>query len=193
MSKPDAAVKVRSESVATSFEAAQLRRRVQALFREHEEFLRRLAARLCRSTFDPEDLVQDVLERTMLHFHTLASDSDHRAWMARVMRNLFIDRVRRRAASPPPAALDDDAPSPAAHERAWWESLDADDIRARLPELPGELRTAFELFAFEGCSYEEIAKRLEIPRVTVGTRILRARRRLKQLFLEGRGGEAADD
>jgi RNA polymerase sigma-70 factor (ECF subfamily) len=151
--------------------------------------LRRLAVRLCRSAFDPDDLLQDVLERTVLHVHTLLPEHDHRAWMARVMRNLFIDRLRRRTAAPAQSMLEEETPAPPPESRAWWEGLDADDIRARVAELPHELRGAFELFMFEGCSYAEIADRLRIPKMTVGTRILRARRRLKQLFLASRGME----
>ena len=183
----------RSEVSVASFDDARRRKQADELFRTHGEFLRRLAGRLCRSEFDPEDLLQDVLERTVLHVHTLSAESDHRAWMARVMRNLFVDRLRRRAAAPAPAVLEEETATPPAEQREWWEGLDADDIRARLHELPDELRGAFELFAFEGCSYEEIARRLGIPKMTVGTRVLRARRRLKQLFVASRGAEANHD
>ena len=78
--------------------------------------------------------------------------------------------------------LEDEVVSPAPEGGVWWEKLDAEDIRARLQEIPEELRDAFSLFALEGCSYQEIAARLAIPKATVGTRILRARRRLKELF-----------
>jgi RNA polymerase sigma-70 factor, ECF subfamily len=191
--KPAVSGEDQEEASVRSFEEAWRRRQVDELFRAHGDFLRRLAARLCRSAFDPDDLLQDVLERTVLNVHTLSPGHDHRAWMARVMRNLFIDRVRRRAAAPPPATLEEETPAPAAESREWWEGLDADDIRARVHELPEELRSAFELFMFDGCSYAEIAERLRIPKMTVGTRILRARRRLKQLFLAARGTEARDD
>lgn len=177
----------------SSFDDAWRRRQVDELFRAHGDFLRRLAARLCRGAIDPEDLLQDVFERTVRHVHTLVPDIDHRAWLARVMRNLFVDRLRRNAATPAQAVFDEEMPAPADEGRAWWEGLDADDIRARLAELPAELRQAFELFAFEGCSYTDIAERLGIPRMTVGTRILRARRRLKQLFLSGLATEGIDD
>src|SRR5262249_25297654 len=83
-------------------------RQVDELFRAHGDFLRRLARRLCRSAIDPEDLLQDVFERAMLHAHTLVPDMDHRAWLARVMRNLFIDRLRRRTAAPAQATLEDE-------------------------------------------------------------------------------------
>lgn len=172
----------RATSCSGDPEPASRRRQLEELFRVHQDFLRRLAAQMCRSTFDPDDLLQDVLERTVLHYHP--SRSNHRAWMVRVMRNLFIDRIRRRASSLPPALFEEDAPEPAMDDPAWWEGLDMDAIRARLDELPDEQRTPLELFAFERCSYREIAKRLGIPPKTVATRILRARRQLKQLLLK---------
>jgi RNA polymerase sigma-70 factor (ECF subfamily) len=170
-----------------SLDDARRRRQLDALFREHGPFLRRLAARLCRKNFDPDDLVQDVLARTLQHFDRLPPGVDHRAWMTRVMRNLFIDQVRRRAASPVSASLDIEPVAPPPELREWWERLDADDIRAQLQEVPEELRRAFDLFALEGCSYETIATRLGVPKATVGTRILRARRKLKQLFMKASG------
>lgn len=167
------------------------RRRLDALAREHRDFLRALAGKLCRSQFDPEDLVQDVLERTVQHFDELPPDTNHRAWMGRVLHNLFIDRCRRRAARPATTVAEDVplvAPSP--EERAWWQDLGAEDVRRGMAELPDELRAAFALHTFEGCSYKEIAARLDIPIKTVGTRILRARRRLRELLTRA---EARDD
>jgi len=167
-------------------------RQLDRLVREHGEYLRRMATRLCRRNFDPDDLVQDVLERTMLHFDRLPPGVNHRAWMTRVMKNLFIDHVRRRTSSPV-APLDAEPENPPVDARAWWEELDAEDIRARLAEVPEDLRRAFDLFTLQGCSYQTIAERLGVPRVTVGTRILRARRKLRQLFTRASGPEDGDD
>lgn len=167
----------------TSLADARDRRRLDPLYDAHYSFLLGLARKLCRSHFDPEDLVQDTLEKAVHHLHELPADANHRAWMARVLTNLFLDRARRRAARPVETAIDDDAvASTAPDARAWWEDLDADAVRAKVRELPPELREAFTLFAFEGRSYVEIAAQLGIAKATVGTRVLRARRRLKALF-----------
>lgn len=159
------------------------RRRLAALTHDHHDFLHGLARKLCRSTFDTDDLVQDVLLRTVAHFDRLPADVNHAAWMARVMRNLFVDRLRSRAASRPTIDIDDvvlEAPSP--DERAWWEEVTQDELRAAVAALPEELRGAFERFAFERQSYKEIATALGVPVATVGTRVLRARRRLRASF-----------
>jgi RNA polymerase sigma-70 factor (ECF subfamily) len=156
---------------------------LDALVRTHWSFLCQRARRLCGSAADAEDLLQDVLERTVRHFSSLSSN--HRAWMTRVMRNLFIDRVRRRATTPAHEPADEAGlPKPEDEDPAWWARLDADVVRARIRELPEELRQPIELFAVEGYPYGEISQRLGLSPVTVGTRILRARRRLKQLLLD---------
>jgi RNA polymerase sigma-70 factor (ECF subfamily) len=162
---------------------------VFVLSADDRDFLMAMATRLCRSSSDPGDLVQDVLERAIRHAAVIPSE-DPRPWLIRVMRNLFIDRLRKQNRTPRHDAIDDQVVSAApAAERAWWQELEPADIRAKLVELPDELRTTFELFAFDGLPYDEIARRQQISRNTVGTRILRARRRLRALFEGGERGE----
>lgn len=174
----------REDAVASSVEPTddQARRRLEALVREHGPFLRGLARKLCRGTFEPEDLVQDVLTRAVAHFDRLPPDVNHAAWMARVMQNLFIDRLRQRAAQRPISIDDVVVLQPPPETPAWWERLAREDVVAAVRQLPPELARAFELFALDGRSYKEIAATLDIPVATVGTRVLRARRRLRALL-----------
>ena len=185
MSEPE----VREESQGSSvlpIEEARLRRRTEALFRDHGTYLQGLARRLCRSHFDPDDLVQDVLEKTVRSPQAIPPGANERAWLSRVLHNLFIDRLRRKQARrEDPIAVE--VPAAPGEEHAWWESLTLGDIRAKLEQISEEQRVTFELFAFEGKSYDEIAARLGIAKATVGTRILRARTRLKELLTKERG------
>ena len=150
---------------------------------EHQEFLRGLARKLCRGTFDPEDLVQDVLLKAVAHRDRLPANVNHAAWMARVMRNLVIDRVRARTAEPARVGVDTDSlRAPCPDQPAWWEELSPHQLQEAVAALPVELRDVFERFAFERQSYKQIALALGIPVATVGTRVLRARRRLRMLL-----------
>lgn len=152
--------------------------RLAVVARLHRPFLTRLARRLCRSADLADDLVQDALVRTVAAWDRLPADVNHAAWMARTLRNLFIDRLR--VARAPTVPLDaDDCPTPGdADEVAWWEHLTAADVRAAARRLSPEFRVAFERHAFDGRSYKQIAAELGVPVATVGTRILRARRQL---------------
>ncbi len=150
---------------------------------QHQEFLLTLARRLCRGAFDAEDLVQDVLLKAVSLQPRLPAEANHVAWMARVMRNLFIDRVRARASSPTFLDLEGaQVPAQDDGETPWWEELTYDDIRNAAARLPHDLRVVFELFAFEHLSYKQIATELAMPIATVGTRVLRARRRLRTML-----------
>jgi RNA polymerase sigma-70 factor, ECF subfamily len=160
------------------------RKRFEELTREHGDYLRALARKLCRTQLDPDDLVQDLYERVLRS--EMPAGVNERAWMSRVMQNLFIDKLRRRAARPEEPVVVEPAAAPR-EERTWWESVTEAEVRARLAELPEDQRITFELFAFEGKSYDEIAAKLKIAKNTVGTRILRARTRLRELFTAERG------
>lgn len=167
-----------------SLDDVRRRRMLDALAREHHGFLLAFARKLCGQIDDPADLVQDVLVKAVATPERIPPDGA-RNWLVRVMRNTFIDRLRRHTAAPRTDALGEVQVAAApADEPAWWHALDAEDIRARVGELPDDQRAVFELFAFERLSYQEIAERLGIPKATVGTRILRARRRLRELFTE---------
>ena len=172
-----------------SLDEARRRRALDALAREHHAFLLGFARKLCGQIDDPADLVQDVLEKAVKTPERIPADGA-RNWLVRVMRNTFIDRLRRQVAAPRHDAIEDaQVAAPAPEAPAWWTALDADDVRARLAELPDDQRAVFELFAFEKLSYQDIAARLGIPKATVGTRILRARRRLRDLFQPEAGHE----
>jgi RNA polymerase sigma-70 factor (ECF subfamily) len=157
---------------------------LERLAQAHHDFLLALAHKLCRTYFDPEDLVQDVLLKTVAHFDRLPPGINHRAWMTQVMKNLFTDQLRRwktrTTLDPANLLVNPD-------ELPWWHDLDAEAVREAAGRLPDELREAFDRFVFRGESYETIAEALAIPRPTVGTRILRARRRIKALLIEKRG------
>ena len=170
-----------------SLDDARKRKRLEELMREHGEFLRALARKLCRSQLEPEDLLQDLFERVLRT--EMPSGANERAWVSRVMQNLMIDKLRRRAARREELGEAERAPAPPPEHRAWWETLTEQEVRAKLKMLPQDQRVTFELFAFEGKSYDEIAATLNIAKNTVGTRILRARTKLRELFSKERGND----
>ncbi len=128
--------------------------------------------------------MQDTLELALRS--TLPAEVNERAWLSRVMRNLFIDRVRQQAARRD--RLDRGVlPASDAEDGAWWERLSEADVRAEVARLPPQQRTTFELFTFAGKSYDVIAEQLGISKNTVGTRVLRARHALRTMLCERYG------
>lgn len=149
---------------------------------EHEAWLRALARRLTRSQADAEDLLQDTLEKALRAWDRFQPGTNLRAWLAAIMNNLFIDRCRAggRGAA---VKLDDagELPSPARDAEPAWAHLVEADVRAALVHVLPEFRAVYELH-LEGLGYQAIADKLGVPRATVGTRLLRARRALREVL-----------
>ena len=148
--------------------------------RDHHQYLRGYARHLCREAADADDLMQDALCAALGRAQPLPTIDDARAWLTTVIRRRFLDGCRRRAtrrrAQAALAATTPTAPEPPA---PWWQELELDTVRAHLHTLPPALAAPFQMFTVERASYRTIADRLGIPVATVGTRILRARQRLR--------------
>jgi len=153
------------------------------LFREHEGALRAFARRLCGSQTDANDLVQDALERALRAFETFAPGTNERAWLFTILHHAFIDRCRRAATERRGASIDDfelAAPEPTAPPA--WAGISPEQLDEAVAALQDEFRAVYQLHAAESLSYQEIAERLGIPASTVGTRLNRARRKLRSLL-----------
>lgn len=185
MSKTPVLREEASSASVESLDDARRRQKLAELTRLHRSYLEALARRMCRNQLDPDDLVQDVFEKTMRSARPIPDGANERAWLTRVLHNLFIDKLRRRNARREDP-LDEPIELPV-EPRAWWHALTVDEIRATLARLPEDQRMTFELFAFEGRSYDDIAAALGIAKATVGTRILRARQKLRELLTVERG------
>lgn len=163
---------------------AEVTRRLDALVREHQGALYAFALKLCGEASDARDLVQDTFERA-LRGEAQTRHND-RAWLFTVLHHLFIDRCRRRQRGPKLASIEDveiaaSEPTPP----PTWAHVTAEQLQAALDQLDPEFREAYRMHALEGLPYAEIAARLNAPVSTVGTRIMRARRRLKALLSAG--------
>lgn len=161
------------------------------LLRTHEAALRGLAQRLCRSPADAGDLVQDTYERALRRRAQYQPGTNLQAWLCTLLHHLFIDRCRARSRGPVHAPLDDvvlPAPEPAAEPA--WAALTREDVVAALGRLEPEFRRVYELHTLEGVPYQEISARLGIPKATVGTRLARARRKLRDLLMPRRADES---
>jgi RNA polymerase sigma-70 factor (ECF subfamily) len=64
-------------------------------------------------------------------------------------------------------------------------------VRRAIERLPDDVRETYRLFAIEGHDYAQIATLQHIPAATVGTRLYRARKRLRALLIAELGSEPA--
>jgi RNA polymerase sigma-70 factor, ECF subfamily len=151
--------------------------------RKHEGALYGLALRLCGNTADAADLLQDTFERAYRSYGQLPDGANERAWAAAILHNRFIDGCRRKKRTPihepveeMHVAPESEPPPPA------WLDITAEQVQAALAQIGDEFRVVYELATAHNRSYKEIAAQLSLPAATVGTRLIRARRKLRRLL-----------
>lgn len=164
--------------------------RFAAFARQHESALRATALRLCGNASDANDLVQDTFERGLRSFDRFQEGTNGQAWLLTILRRLFIDRCRARVgerrADVGPEEVEAKVAAPESEEAPAWASVQSEQLRAALERIPEEFRRVYQLHSLEGRSYNEIAEHLDIPKATVGTRLIRARRKLRELLMPQR-------
>lgn len=156
-----------------------------------EPVLRRQAQRMCRNRNDVHDLLQDTFERACRHGIPSGTLST-RAWLTTIMNRLFYDRCRAAKRHPRQEVLEDTLGVTSLEQgppEPPWRRLTIDDIREALAQIEPVYRDVYVLHTFDHLSYEEIAGRLSIERITVGTRLSRARKRLREILVKRFGLE----
>lgn len=150
---------------------------------EIESFLRSFALSLTQNQTDSDDLVQDTLHRAMRNLDKYKDGTNFRAWMATIMKNIFINNYRRKSRQN--TMLDGlDERTSTVIDRNHFEintaasNLSEELIVKEIDALKDDLRLPF-LMHVDGFKYEEIALQLDVPLGTIKSRIFHARRILR--------------
>jgi RNA polymerase sigma-70 factor (ECF subfamily) len=142
--------------------------------------LRRYAHALTRNSAWADDLVQDTAERALRRWNTWGASGNLRAWLLTILRNLYIDQLRRQREI---ATGDNDAiwrGMSTPEEKV--DGLFLRDVQRALYSLPVEQREVLLLIGLEGLTYQEASTILKIPLGTVMSRLSRAREHMHGLM-----------
>jgi len=158
--------------------------------REFAEIWDRFSGRLLgfiRSRVASRDDAEDILQETFLRLHTglccMPEWENLERWLYRVTRNLIVDHYRSRR---PSEEYEDSATSPLGipgevDDPATRLAL---SLRDMVEELPAPDREILLLSEYEGLSQADLARRLGISLPAAKSRILRARKKLRDNLLE---------
>ena len=147
------------------------------------------ALRLTRSREKAEDLAQEAIVRAYDAFDRF-DGTNFKAWILRILTNLYINKYRARQRGPQLGSLDDEgAIEPMSAEAELPDRLLFDpalgaEIEEALDAVPADFRTAVILSDIEGLSYQEIADAVGVPIGTVRSRLARGRAMMRKA-LEG--------
>lgn len=172
--------------------------RVQAFEDEalvHLDQVYSLALRLTRSRTEAEDLVQETYLRAFRHFDRYNPGTNCRAWLFAILRNAFVNRLRRRGREVPgldeaelerlDAGMSEIGETIDSPETILLRRVTIEGLAAALDDLPLAFREVVVLADVEECSYREIADICGIPLGTVMSRLSRGRRLLRRYLEAG--------
>ena len=172
------------------------RKQFEAMALPHLDVLYATALRLCRNEGDAEDLVQDAMVKAYRFFDRFEAGSNGRAWLFKVMINLFYNRYRQGQRE---RRVVEDADRDELHGRfiadasvrAWrdpesevLDRMTREDVSKALERLPADYRAVVVLSDVEGFLYREIGEILDCPIGTVMSRLFRGRRLLRGMLAE---------
>ena len=157
---------------------------------EYMDGLYRHALVLTRSVSEAEDLVQETYVRAMQAYDRLHENSNVKAWLFTILRNLWLNEIRRRRVGPEIVQIDEETgvseqTLPGKMPDALsllQEEEDSARVRDAIKKLSPEFQEVLVLRNFEELSYSEIANVLRCPMGTVMSRLGRAREKLRKLL-----------
>ena len=151
----------------------------------HLASLRRYARSLLGTRADADDLVQDCLERAISKADRFQPGTNLRAWLFRIMHNLYIDKVRSQESRIERCAIED-VERVLSYPADQHITVEVRNVLEAVDELPPDQRSVLMMVALEGMKYVEVAEILGVPLGTVMSRLTRAREAVRAKLGEGR-------
>lgn len=163
----------------------------RTIMQTHNRKLYRIARSIVRDDSEAEDIVQEAYVRAFAHLEQFRGDSSLATWLARIVMNEALGRLRNRRAGAEIATFD--AQRPQAEIIQFPHTASTDDpertmaqreilrlVEQATDNLPDVYRIVFITRVIEGMSVEDTAELLDLRPETVKTRLHRARRLVRE-------------
>ena len=146
----------------------------------HIPNLRAFAYSLCGNMDKADDYVQETLMKAWAAMESYEPNSNMKAWLFTILRNVFYSECRKRKREVEDA---DGALAERLSVHAGQHGyMDLQDLNMAIQQLPAEQREALILVGATGLSYEEAAEICHCAVGTIKSRVSRARLRLNELL-----------
>jgi RNA polymerase sigma-70 factor (ECF subfamily) len=148
---------------------------------DHLDAVRRYARVVGRDAMHADDLAQECLARALSRPRDWKDVRDARSYLLAILHNLHVDDVARRWRDGVTVPIDEADPGLACAPEQFGRLL-LRDLARSLQALPAERRRLLLLITLDGMSYQEVARRLDLPIGTVMSRLSRTRDTLRRLM-----------
>jgi RNA polymerase sigma-70 factor (ECF subfamily) len=166
----------------------------EALMRRYNRMLFRTARAILRDDAEAEDALQEAYIQAYRALGSFRGDAELSTWLARIVANEALQRLRKRARRAeivplqPAADAELEQVSDTNRDKAPEMSAARAEMRrlleSQIDALPDAYRAVFMLRAVEELSVEETAAVLGLEPATVRTRLFRARSMLREALAQ---------
>lgn len=150
---------------------------LRSLYDRHAPWLILRLSRRCADPAIVEEVVQDTFLAVWRGARRYTGDGEVAAWIWGIGARRLIDHLRRRPVRAMLGQRTD--PEPSAEELVLL-GVEHGDLAAAMDRLSPELRAVLQATILDGLTTREAARLLGIPQGTVKTRLMRARRELRE-------------
>ena len=152
-------------------------------FMPHYRLLYRVAYHLTGNAQDAEDLLQDLYLKLWQKRDDLPDETINDAYLATMMRNLFVDQRRLKHVDASAELKNEDGPP---DEQSLDRQTDAKDevqqMEGLISELPERDGKIIRMHMVEDRSYEEIERKTGLSQGNIRIIVMRTKKKLKQQF-----------
>lgn len=152
--------------------------------------LHSFAYNLTKNMEDAKDLYQETAYRALFNRDKFQPDTNFKAWMFTIMKNIFINNYRKKIKANTILDTTDNQYylNSGSHStsNAAEGGILLKELNTMVEALDDSVRVPFTMH-FEGFKYQEIADELQLPLGTVKSRIFFARKELKEKILSNYG------
>ena len=152
-------------------------------FMPHHQLLYRVAYHLTSNAQDAEDLLQDLYLKLWQKRDELPEEATRDAYLATMMRNLFIDQRRLKRLDASTELKNEEGPP---DERSLDRQIDARDevrqIEGLISELSERDAKIIQMHLMEDRTYEEIEHDTGLSQGNIRIIVMRTKKKLKHQF-----------
>ncbi|WP_078544855.1 RNA polymerase sigma factor [Litchfieldia alkalitelluris] len=167
------------------FDQSLSEQKVNELYMEYKKKVYSLALSYVKDIYLAEDLSHEILLKCYLSRKQFNGDCSFHSWIYRIAINHCIDFLRKRYHQRD--LLRDDIEVFQAKEVCTPESellsfYEKEELREKLRLLPAKYKEVINLYYFKEHSLKEIEEQLNINLSTIKTRLLRAKKMLREMY-----------
>jgi RNA polymerase sigma-70 factor, ECF subfamily len=158
----------------------KLNDKIEEIYNKEHQLLMSFIIKRVPNRVIAEDILQEVFIKVHNNIDKLLDKNKIKSWLFQITRNSIIDYYRKEE---PVESLNEElmgADNPA--EEDAYKRLQL-SVLEMIQQLPFKDRQALFLADYKGLSQKEIAEKLDVTHSCIKSRVQRARRKMKQIYI----------